>query len=75
MDCLAKKVGIDLAKSICPGCVYLECRVSEKMIHSKKKPCPMFNVENFYYDSNRNRFWCKNWVGENAAMQETIYSN
>ncbi len=69
MDDLAKKVGIELAENICPGCVYLENKVSKRMICSRKKPCPMFHIDNFYYDTNRNRFWCRNWIGhENTNL-------
>ncbi len=63
MTDLVKKVGIELAVSVCPGCVYLENKVSKEMICSNEKPCSMYHIDNFYYDNDYHRFLCKNWLG------------
>jgi hypothetical protein len=63
MKKLAKKVGMELAGDICPGCVYVENEDYEGLSCGEGSPCPMYKIENFYFDNDMKRFWCKNWLG------------
>jgi len=62
----AKKLRDALAPDICPGCVdYREnARCLRNRIQGEHYPCEFFKPENFYYDNELHRFWCKNWFDE-----------
>jgi len=67
VDNPARTVALAIAEDICSSCVCCDQYGEQKtFFRDSKDPCPFFHPDNFYYDSDLKRFWCRNWVDEDG---------
>lgn len=65
----AKVIALAMVKDICPSCVCYEPQSCFNKVFCGGIPCPYFHPDNFYYDSELKRFWCRNWVDEDGCTK------
>jgi len=56
-----EEAALKLAAGICPGCIHFDPNRSALCNNGAlaERPCHKFNLEDFYYDERRHRFWCR----------------